>query len=156
MRPLLPLFLAVLLTGAAQAQHSESAGVALLVEQLAQAPETLPELPLKEARRTLPQARQRYQRGLPASTNFYLTARVLNETATPEAVVILVERWQGSRISGRILRLDPNGRATPGPAAEFEEAAVLDWVLVQPNGAEEGNYLGKFLDLEDRLATLHD
>ncbi|UOQ78868.1 hypothetical protein MUN84_10245 [Hymenobacter sp. 5516J-16] len=84
MRPLLPLFLAVLLTGAAQAQHSESAGVALLVEQLAQAPETLPELPLKEARRTLPQARQHYQRGLPAGTNFYLTARVLNETATPK------------------------------------------------------------------------
>ncbi|UOQ78869.1 hypothetical protein MUN84_10250 [Hymenobacter sp. 5516J-16] len=71
-------------------------------------------------------------------------------------MVILVERWQGSRISGRILRLDPNGRATPGSAVEFEEAAVLDWVLVQPNGAEEGNYLGKFLDLEDRLATLHD
>ncbi|GGG37894.1 hypothetical protein [Hymenobacter glacieicola] len=156
MRPLLPLLLALLLTGAVHAQHPGAGGIPLLVEQLAQAPETLPELPLKEARRTLPQARQRYQRGLPTGASFYLTARILNEAATPETVVLLVDQWQGSRISGRILRLDGSGRATPGSAVEFEETAVLDWVLLRPNGAEEGNYLGKFLDLEDRLATLHD
>lgn len=156
MRPFLPLLLAVLLIGAARAQQPAAPGIALLVQQLAQAPDPLPELPLKEARRTLPQARQRYQRGLPIGISFYLTARVLNEAATPEPVVVAVDTWQGSHISGRIMRLGPNGLPTPNAPVHLDEAAVLDWIVLRPNGTEEGNFLGKFLDLEERLAALQD
>ncbi|RPD49534.1 hypothetical protein DNI29_01670 [Hymenobacter sediminis] len=156
MRPILPLLLAALLTGVAQAQQPVAPGISLLVRQLAQAPEPLPALPLKEARRTLPQARQRYQGGLPTGASFYLTARVLNEAATPEPVVLAVDSWQGNHISGRIMRPGPNGFPTPGATVNLDESAVLDWIVLRPNGAEEGNFLGKFLDLEERLAVLKD
>lgn len=156
MRAVLPLLLAVVLAHPLRAQEPTAPTIALLVQQLAHAPEPLPPMPLKEARRTLPQARQRYQHGLPAGTRFFLTARVLNEAATPEPVVVLIDAWQAGRVTGRIMRFDSEGRATPGPATDFDEAAVLDWILLRPGGAEEGNYLGKFLDLEERLAALQD
>ncbi|WP_139925324.1 hypothetical protein [Hymenobacter sp. DG01] len=156
MRAFVLLFPALLLASPVRAQQPAVASLPLLVQQLAHTPEPLPTLPLKEARRTLPQARQRYLRGLPAGTGFYLTARVLNEAATPEPVVILVDTWQGTHISGRIVRLAPDGRPTPGATADFEETAVLDWILLRANGAEEGNFLGKYLDLEERLAALQD
>lgn len=156
MRPFLPLLLAALLTGAARAQQPAAPGLPQLMQQLGEVPGPLPALPLKEARRTLPQARQRYQRGLPAGTSFYLTARVLNEAATPEPVVLLVDSWQGPHITGRIMRLAPNGFPTPGASANLDEAAVLDWIVLRPDGAEEGNFLGKFLDLEERLAVLKE
>ncbi|MBX0291598.1 hypothetical protein K3G63_14200 [Hymenobacter sp. HSC-4F20] len=156
MRAVLPFLLAVVLTSPLRAQEPAAPTIPLLVQQLAHAPEPLPAMPLKEARRTLPQARQRYQRGLPAGTNFFLTARVLNEAATPEPVVVLIDTWQAGHITGRIMRFGADGRATPAGATDFEEEAILDWILLRPNGAEEGNYLGKFLDLEERLAALQD
>lgn len=102
------------------------------------------------------QARQRYQQGLPAGTSFYLTARVLNEAATPEPVVLVVDAWRAHDISGRIMRPGPTGLPTPGATVNLDEAAVLDWIVLRPNGAEEGNFLGKFLDLEERLAVLEE
>ncbi|WP_152981611.1 hypothetical protein [Hymenobacter sp. AT01-02] len=158
MRYSLPLLLAATLSGAALAPQSQSsAALSALVLQLAQPREALPDLPVKEARRTLSQARQRYQRGLPAGTNLYLTARVLNEVAAPEPVLVAVDTWQGNHISGRIVRTTADGRATTATdPVDFDEPAVLDWLVLRPDGAEEGNYLGKFLELEDRLASLED
>ncbi|SNR50445.1 hypothetical protein [Hymenobacter mucosus] len=158
MRYSLPLLLAATLSGAALAPQSQSsAALSALVLQLAQPRKALPDLPVKEARRTLSQARQRYQRGLPAGTNLYLTARVLNEVAAPEPVLVAVDTWQGNHISGRIVRTTADGRATTATdPVDFDEPAVLDWLVLRPDGAEEGNYLGKFLELEDRLASLED
>lgn len=127
-----------------------------LVQQLGRSTGPLPVLPLKEAHRTLGQVRQRYQRGLPADTHLYLTARALNEAATPEPVLVLVDSWQGPRIIGRIVRAASPSLTTATAPVEFTEAEVLDWTLLHSSGAEEGNYLGKFLDLEDRLATLDE
>lgn len=157
MRYVLPLlFPAVFAAFAAAAQEPEAAPtLAPLVAQLARA-EALPARPLQEAHRTLPQARQRYQRGLPAGTALYLTARVLNEAATPEPVVVRVDTWTGPRLTGRIVRLTAAGRPQAQAPVEFEEAAVLDWLLLHAGGAEEGNYLGRFLELEERLAALQD
>lgn len=158
MRQSLTFVFSLLLAGttlAQQPQPEATEALPALVQLLAQAAdEPLPELPLKEARRTLGQARQRYQRGLPAGS-FYLTARVLNESATPEPVLVRVAAWQGSRISGHIVRATADGGAVIATAPiEFEEPDVLDWLVLRPNGAEEGNYLGKFLELQDRLAAL--
>ena len=123
-----------------------------LTERVAQATEPLPPLPLREAQRTLGTARQRFQRGLPPDTHLYLTARILNEAASPELVVVLVESWQGRQLRGRLVRI---GTTQPAPV-EFEETAVCDWLLLHADGREEGNYLGKFWDLEEKLAARPD
>jgi hypothetical protein len=153
MRTVLTFLLAFTLTGTLLAQQPAST-LATLVTQLEQVEGPLPELPRKEAKRTLPQLRQRYQRGLPAGTACYLTAHVLNESATPEPLVVEVVTWQAGQVQGRIVRLSPEGRAIAGAPVTFGEAAILDWLLLRPNGVEEGNYVGKYLDLEERLASL--
>lgn len=125
---------------------------ALVTQVAAAAPTTLPSLPLREARRTLGVARQQFQRGLPAGTRLYLTAQVLNEAATPELVVVAVETWTGHLVRGRIVRLAA-GTPAAEAAVEFEETSVQDWLVLHPSGREEGNFLGKFWDVEDRLAA---
>ncbi|QJX46495.1 hypothetical protein HMJ29_05910 [Hymenobacter taeanensis] len=154
MRTSFALLLTLLLTGAALGQQPASPTLVSLVTQLQEQDGALPELPCKEARRTLPQLRQRYQRGLPAGATCYLTAVVLNEGATPEPVVVLVSSWQAGQVAGRIVRVGPNGQTVANAPTDFAEAAVVDWLLLRPDGSEEGNYLGKFFDLEERLAAL--
>ena len=29
---------------------------------------------------------------------------------------------------------------------EFNEKDILDWLIAKPDGSEEGNFIGKFLD----------
>ncbi|TGE09646.1 hypothetical protein [Hymenobacter fodinae] len=154
MRTVLTFLLAFSLSGPLLAQQPTST-LATLVTQLEQLQGPLPEVPRKEAKRTLPQLRQRYQRGLPVGTICYLTVNTLNESATPEPLVVEVATWQAGKLTGRIMRLShEEGRAMAGAPVSFEETAILDWLLLRPNGAEEGNYVGKYLDLEERLATL--
>ncbi|TGD81768.1 hypothetical protein [Hymenobacter wooponensis] len=153
MRTVITFLLAFSLTGTVHAQQPSSS-LASLVTHLEQQEGPLPELPRKEAKRTLPQLRQRYQRGLQAGTTCYLTANVLNESATPEPLVVEVAAWQAGQVTGRIVRLSPEGRTIAGALVTFEETVILDWLLLRPNGTEEGNYVGKYLDLEERLAAL--
>lgn len=148
----LSVLLLLLLPYLTWAQQPVSPLLGWLTERVAQATEPLPTLPLREAQRTLATTRQRFQRGLPPDTHLYLTARVLNEAATPELAVVLVESWQGRQLRGRLVR----GGATQPAPVEFEEAAVRDWLLLHADGREEGNFLGKFWDLEEKLAARPD
>ncbi|RSK46448.1 hypothetical protein [Hymenobacter perfusus] len=142
--------LLVLSSFAGIAQQALPAQLVWLVTQVAQSSAgPLPVLPLREAQRTLGTARQRFQQGLPPDTRLYLTARVLNEAATPELVIVALETWQGRQLRGHILRA---GAAQLVPV-EFSEAAVQDWLLLHADGREEGNYLGKYWDLEEKLAA---
>lgn len=149
------LLLSAFLAGPAWGQQPAPASITALVGQLAQSVgAALPEAPLKEARRTLPQARQRFARGLPAGAQLYLTARVLNEAAVPAPVVVRVTSWESGQVAGQVVRPEADGRSAAAAFAEFDEAAILDWAILRANGAEDGNYLGKFLELEERLAAL--
>jgi hypothetical protein len=149
------LLLTAFLAGPALGQQPVPASIAALVGQLEQtAGGVLPEAPLKEARRTLGQTRQRFLRGLPTDAQLYLTARILNESAVPAPVVVRVNSWEPGRVAGQMVRLDAEGKPVAIAPAEFDEAAILDWAILRANGAEEGNYLGKFLELEERLGAL--
>lgn len=157
MRYCLSLLLAAFLAVPALGQQPVPASIGALVVQLEQrVGEALPEAPLREAQRTLARTRHRFARGLPADTHLYLTARLLNEAAVPEPVVVRVASWEAGRVAGHIVRLDATSKPVATAPAEFEETAALDWSLLRPDGSEEGNYLGKFLDLQDRLTTLSD
>lgn len=123
-----------------------------LARQLAQA-EALPEAPLKEARRTLAQVRQRHQVGLQASETLFLTTFLLDATATRVPTLVQVQQWLGPRIMGRAV---PTTAALPLPetTTEFDEDAVLDWLILHDDGTEEGNFVGKYLEMEERLSAL--
>jgi uncharacterized protein YegJ (DUF2314 family) len=112
-------------------------------------------LPMKEALRTLPQAQKKYQAGLKPGETFYLTTRVVDPDGKFEQVFVQVRQWEGTYVQGTIAnKLETVTSYATGQPIEFTTKAVLDWTLVRANGAEEGNYVGKFLDLQSRLEAL--
>ncbi|WP_170934836.1 DUF2314 domain-containing protein [Hymenobacter gelipurpurascens] len=102
---------------------------------------------VKQARRTLPQAKQRFQSGLAAGQAFFLTTRIYDADGRFEQVFVRVREWQGSSIKGIIASdLAVVQQYQTGQLIEFPEKAVLDWTISQPDGSEEGNFVGKLMD----------
>lgn len=120
--------------------------------QLARADSALAQ-PLQQARRTLAQARKRYAAGLPGGTRCLVLVRVLASDTSFRPVQARVIGWRGGAVQALL------GPADKAPAAElrpvsFPETAVLDWTFVAANGREEGNFVGKYLDLARQLESL--
>ena len=104
----------------------------------------------KEALQTYPQAKERYLNGLPKGENFFLTTRLHDEQGRVEQVFILVESIKGSMVSGVISNeIRTVSGFQNGQRYEFPESEIYDWLIAKPDGSEEGNYVGKYLD------TLH-
>ncbi|MBD2714030.1 hypothetical protein KBK19_03170 [Microvirga sp. STR05] len=136
---------------AVQAQQPEIAVPAVRLALQLTTLEILPPAPLKEARRTLAQARQRFTRGLNPGETLYVTATLLNDAANRVPQLVHVQTWQDGRVMGRLVGSNlPDGNNKE----EFDESEIVDWMILHQDGAEEGNYVGKFLDLEERLGSL--
>ncbi|MET4105751.1 DUF2314 domain-containing protein [Hymenobacter sp. UYP22] len=106
---------------------------------------------IKQARRTLPQAKQRFLKGLPAGHAFFLTTRIFDPSGAYEQVFVRVREWNGTTVKGIISNdLNVVRSYQPGQLITFPESAVLDWTVAMPDGGEEGNFVGKFLDAQQR------
>lgn len=102
---------------------------------------------VKQARKTLPQVKQRLQTGLTPGQAFFLTTRIYDTDGRFEQVFVRVREWQGNTIKGVIASdLSVVQQYHAGQPIEFPEKAVLDWTISQPDGSEEGNFVGKLLD----------
>ncbi|MCB2406625.1 DUF2314 domain-containing protein [Hymenobacter lucidus] len=111
--------------------------------------------PMKEALKTLPQAKKRFQTGLKPGETFYLTTRVVDADGTFEQVFVQVTQWEDTYVQGTIANtLQTVRQYQQGQTLEFTTSAVYDWTLARADGSEEGNYVGKFLDIQDRLDRL--
>lgn len=102
---------------------------------------------VKQARATLPQARQRFLAGLPPGHAFFLTTRVSDPNGLTEQVFVRVKQWQAGQVQGTIAnQLDVVKTYRMYQVVTFPESAILDWTISQPDGTEEGNFVGKLLD----------
>ena len=100
-----------------------------------------------KARETYPAAKQRYLAGLPRGETFFVTTRLRDKDGRMEQVFVRVSKIDGTQISGDIasqLHLVVGFR--PGQPYSFAESELLDWLITKPDGSEEGNVVGKFLD----------
>jgi hypothetical protein len=108
---------------------------------------------IEQARKSYPGAKKRYLAGLPAGHRFAVLTK-LQSRGRVEVVFVTVTGIKGDRITGRI---DSDVRGVAGYKAgdsySLSERDLLDWVIVQPDGSEEGNLVGKFLD--ERNAKQH-
>ena len=53
----------------------------------------------------------------------------------------------GARITGAIAsRLQLITSFRQRQAYSFDDSDLIDWLITKPDGSEEGNYVGKFLD----------
>lgn len=106
---------------------------------------------VKKARATLPQAKRRFLQGLPAGQVFFVTTRISDSLEQVEQVFVRVKQWQGTEVSGLIAsELGLVKSYQPNQLITFPESAVLDWTISRPDGTEEGNYVGKLIDADNR------
>jgi hypothetical protein len=100
-----------------------------------------------EARRTWPDARRRFLSGLPAGHVFFVTTRLRDSEGLWEQSFVRVQSIRDRTITGLIasnLGLVKGYRINQ--SYSFDENELLDWMVANPDGSEEGNVVGKFLD----------
>jgi hypothetical protein len=102
---------------------------------------------VKKARQTLPGAKKKYLAGLPPGQIFYVTVRLYDPSGTSEQVFVKVTSWKLDSIQGMIASdLTLLHNHAKGEKITCRESAILDWTISKPDGTEEGNFVGKFLD----------
>ncbi len=102
---------------------------------------------IERARKSYPAARDRFSSGLPANHSFFVTTRLHGSTGRFEQVFIAVREIKQGIISGLIssdVHLVDGYKA--GDRYSFPESDLIDWTISRPDGTEEGNFVGKFLD----------
>jgi hypothetical protein len=101
---------------------------------------------IEQARKSYPAAKKRYLAGLPSGHRFAVMTK-LHSPGREEAVFVTVAGIKGDQVTGRI---DSDVRGVVGYKAgdsyTLSERDIIDWVIVRPDGSEEGNLIGKFLD----------
>lgn len=102
---------------------------------------------IAQARATYPQARQRYLAGLPQQESFFVTVELRDAAGHSEMAFLAVDSLTRDSIFGRIwnqITVVRGYRLRDRHAVA--ESELLDWLITKPDGSEEGNVVGKFLD----------
>jgi hypothetical protein len=109
---------------------------------------------IARARETYPAARERFSEGLPPGHTFYVVARVSDAKGRFEQVFVRVDALEGRVAEGVIAsEIQLVEGFAHGDRISVGEDDVLDWLISRPDGGEEGNLLGKYLDrLQDGIA----
>lgn len=102
---------------------------------------------VQEAKRTYPAAKQKFLKGLPEGEHFFVTTRLRDAQGRIEQVFIAVNDIQDGVIRGIIFSqiMLVEGYSARQPYS-FPETELVDWLITKPDGSEEGNVVGKFLD----------
>ncbi len=102
---------------------------------------------IEKARKTYPAAKARFLAGLPANHFFFVTTRLHDSAGHWEQVFIAVKEISDGVIKGLIASdIETVSGYKAGDKYSFPEAELLDWTISKPDGSEEGNFVGKFLD----------
>jgi hypothetical protein len=107
---------------------------------------------IAKARKTYPAAKKRFLAGLPPKYLFSLTTKLWDKSHTRfEVVFVVAEQIKGGTVTGHLAThtKQPVGYKF-GDQISFPESKVMDWTIVRPDGTEEGNVVGKFLDTYQR------
>ena len=101
---------------------------------------------VEQARKTYPEARERFLAGLSAKHIFFLTARLHDSAGRWEQVYIEVKAINDGKVKGLIANeiVLVSGYKL-GDSYTFPEAELLDWTISKPDGSQEGNVVGNFL-----------
>ena len=102
---------------------------------------------IAQARATYPQAKDRYLSGLPPQQSFFVTVELRDAAGHSEMAFLAVDSLARDSIFGRIwnqIQVVRGYRLRDRHAVA--EAELLDWLITKPDGSEEGNVVGKFVD----------
>ena len=102
---------------------------------------------IAQARATYPEARERFLAGLPPRHSFFVTIPLIDPAGRSETVFLAVDSIARDSVYGRIwnqIHVVQGYRLRDRYA--MAESELLDWLITRPDGTEEGNFVGKFLD----------
>jgi hypothetical protein len=100
-----------------------------------------------KARETYPDAKRRYLEGLPPGESFFVTTILVDDHRRFEQVFILVDKIDRGVVTGRIFSdIATVHGFKPRDVYRFGEADIVDWLITKPDGSEEGNLVGKYID----------
>jgi hypothetical protein len=102
---------------------------------------------IAHARASWPEAKRRFLTGLPRQHSFFVTTRLRDASGRIEQVFVAVDSVRAKRVYGRIWSqvLIVDGYQLRQPY-DFHEDDLIDWMITRPDGTEEGNIVGRFLD----------
>jgi hypothetical protein len=104
-----------------------------------------------QARKTYGEAKRRFLQGLPSGYVFFVITRLRDSSDHWEQAFIRVQKIQGELITGVISsQLAVVDGLQMGQVYSFKERELVDWLIARPDGSEEGNVVGKFLDSQPR------
>lgn len=101
---------------------------------------------VEQAKRSFPDAKKRFVAGLPTGHKFAVATK-LHSPGKVETVFVMVQSIKGDQITGQIAS-DVRGVTgyKAGDSYTLPESDLVDWVIARPDGSEEGNVVGKFLE----------
>jgi uncharacterized protein YegJ (DUF2314 family) len=99
-----------------------------------------------KARATYPAAKKRFLAGLPPGYRFSVRVPLFDGRLREDSFVS-VEKIVGGNITGTIgNQLGVVKNYKTGQRITFPESKIDNWLILRPDGTEEGNAVGKFLD----------
>jgi len=99
-----------------------------------------------KARATYPAAKAKFLAGLPPGYSFSVRVRLRDPNGQREDSFMTVKKINGDKITGVLGTVDILHSYKTGQTITVKESDIDNWVIVRPDGSEEGNYVGKFLD----------
>jgi hypothetical protein len=100
-----------------------------------------------DALKTWPTAKQRFLAGLPAQHSLFVTLLLSEPDGTSEYLFVAVDEIVEDQIRGRVWNDVKNIRGLYFRAPiQIPEDAISDWLISKPDGSEDGNIVGKYMD----------
>ncbi len=110
-----------------------------------------------QAQASYPAATQRFLQGLPSGQTFFVTIRLTDSLNRHEQVFLAVDSIDTGRVVGRLWsEIAAVSGYRLGQRYEAKEPDIVDWMISQPDGTEEGNVVGKFLDTYQAPTTCRE
>jgi len=101
---------------------------------------------IAKARANYPAAKRRFEAGLPSGYRFSVQVPLYDRDGTRENWFVFFESIKNGKISGTFDKVDLLTDYKTGQRITFPESEITNWLILRPDGTEEGNYVGKFLD----------
>ena len=110
-----------------------------------------------EAMKSWPEAKARFLRGLPDKHSLFVTFILVDQEQRAEYVFLAVDAISDEGVSGRLWTdLFVVQGFEHGDRFLVDEEAISDWLISKPDGTEDGNLIGKYLDTLPQCAHLNN
>ena len=101
----------------------------------------------QKALQSYPAAKKRFEQGLPDGQYFFVVTRLRDHSGVEEQVFVSVSEIKDQTVHGYLYNKPKNVRGYRFlQAYQFPEKKLIDWMITKPNGEQEGNFVGKFLE----------